>query len=298
MKKAFTLVEMLVVIGILGILMGVLIGSVTSGTDSARAARCLTNMKNLASACQSYGMASGHFPLASSVEVMEVQRNGTRVDKRYSEIPGWISWNSQNAYSGGYTTSSAASPSWFTSTYSTDEDAREFALTNGVLWKYVSANRDLYVCPDHKIKMNGTPRWSYLMNSYFRWAGKDASAKGGAGYSGINFADLKRADRKLLFSEIQYVAGVYEPKVTNASGMDCDCTLQYKTDDNSECIGFNHSSGKKNLSAHVVFADGHTEKLAWPRSGMSLSELQDLTKWLCEGTDFSFDGNKYKELNN
>ena len=56
MKKGFTLVEMLVVIGIIGILVGVLVASFSGGTESARNAQCLTNMKNLAGACQSHGM--------------------------------------------------------------------------------------------------------------------------------------------------------------------------------------------------------------------------------------------------
>ena len=57
MKKAFTLIELLVVIGILAILIGVLISTIANGTEVARAARCLTNMKNLANACNSYAMA-------------------------------------------------------------------------------------------------------------------------------------------------------------------------------------------------------------------------------------------------
>ena len=56
MKKGFSLVELLVVIGIIGILAGVLMGVFSGGSDSARAARCLSNMKNLANACQTYGM--------------------------------------------------------------------------------------------------------------------------------------------------------------------------------------------------------------------------------------------------
>ena len=68
MKKGFTLVELLVVIGILGILSAVLIGSFAGGTESARAVKCLTNMRNLATACQTYGMSYGFYPLAGSIE--------------------------------------------------------------------------------------------------------------------------------------------------------------------------------------------------------------------------------------
>lgn len=51
MKKGFTLVEILVVIGIIGLIMASLIYFFGS-TESARSAECLVNMKNLANAVQ------------------------------------------------------------------------------------------------------------------------------------------------------------------------------------------------------------------------------------------------------
>ena len=80
MKKAFSLVELIVVIGIIAILSGVLLATFGGGTASARAARCLSNMKNLASACQTYGMKTGHYPIAgnqSYIEMLE-ERGGSR----------------------------------------------------------------------------------------------------------------------------------------------------------------------------------------------------------------------------
>ena len=44
MKKAFSLVELLVVVAIIAILAGVLVSSFSGGTESARAARCLSNL--------------------------------------------------------------------------------------------------------------------------------------------------------------------------------------------------------------------------------------------------------------
>ena len=76
--------------------------------------------------------------------------------------------------------------------------------------------------------------------------------------------------------------------------------LQYKKD---ELIGANHISGR-NLFAHVAFADGHVEKLRIPYSGniknpqINEGEVRELTKWLCEGIDYAFDGRKYTKLDN
>ena len=66
----FTLIEMIVVIGIIGILAGVLFASFGGATDSARAALCLSNMKGLAQAANACAMRNGNFPLAGSREAV------------------------------------------------------------------------------------------------------------------------------------------------------------------------------------------------------------------------------------
>ena len=67
-KSAFTLLEMLVVIGIIGVLMGVIISQFGGATESAKAAKCETNMKNLATAAHTYALSQsdGYFPTAGS----------------------------------------------------------------------------------------------------------------------------------------------------------------------------------------------------------------------------------------
>jgi prepilin-type N-terminal cleavage/methylation domain-containing protein/prepilin-type processing-associated H-X9-DG protein len=297
MKKAFTLVELLVVIGILGILSAVLIGSFSGGTESARNAKCLTNMKNLASACQSYGMTHAHYPLAGSVERVRIDSSDPRnVKMQYSELPGWLSWNSENAYAGGSTSSHVANPGWFVSTYDQTAAVREHCCTNGSLWKYLSGNRGIFQCPAHVKKFGkNPPAWSYVMNSYFGWAGANASPKDGS-YYGIHYGDLARADRRLLFAEIPYMGVETAINTTESAGTECDCVLQYRSKDGGEMIGFNHSSGKRSKFAHVVFADGHAEKLVWPKDGLNEARVRELTEWLCTATDVTFTGKDYEEL--
>ena len=300
MKKAFSLVELLVVIGILAVLMGVLIATISGGTDSARAARCLTNMKNLATACNTRAMARGWYPLAGSIEQRTLDTStSSSVQFKYYETPGWISWDSRGSYQ-GKTTSHVASSSWFTSAYNEEDEVRQYALTNGALWKYLSGNTDVYVCPSHrKLLKYKKPLWSYVMNQKF---GYDYSYGAKAIGAGIEYGSLARADRVLLFAELQFVeTDKLEVNTDTSAGIRNDCTLQYSK---QEVIGCNHPSGKRGLCAHVVFADGHVEKLSVPatRNGdnwsikLGRSDLEDLTKWLCQGKDVSFNGTRYEKL--
>ena len=164
MCKAFTLIELIVVIGIIGILAGVLLSTFGGATDSARATKCVANMRNLATAANTYAMreTNGHFPAASSYKFAKVI-NGKL---RYPQVTGWISWdqrtNNDRDKGGG-------SPI----PLNTQNDADLwFALTNGVLWNAIGGARSAYLCPIHSEavrKANGgrMPGWSYVMNQEF-----------------------------------------------------------------------------------------------------------------------------------
>ena len=50
-RKAFTLVELLVVIAIIGVLIGLLLPAVQAAREAARRASCVSNLKQLALGC-------------------------------------------------------------------------------------------------------------------------------------------------------------------------------------------------------------------------------------------------------
>ena len=64
MKKAFTLIEMLIVVGIIAVLMSIVLVNIRGATDSANATKCMNNMRNLFVAMDAIGMDSGSYPLA------------------------------------------------------------------------------------------------------------------------------------------------------------------------------------------------------------------------------------------
>jgi prepilin-type N-terminal cleavage/methylation domain-containing protein/prepilin-type processing-associated H-X9-DG protein len=306
MKKAFTLIELLVVIGILAILMGVLVATIGNGTEAARAARCLTNMRSLATACNTVAAARDYYPFAGSLEIKKINLSGGSGDSNrfFEEAKGWISWNSRGSYTGGRSTSHVSSLSWFTSAYCDDVETRQYALTNGMIWSAVSGNTDLYVCPSHrKALRHKNPLWSYVMNERFGYD-DTLGSNGKMNWPGVWYGKLGRADRTLMFGELQFAPNdKLEVNTDPSAGIKNDCTLQYK---HNETLGCNHPSGKRGLCAHVAFADGHVEKLAIPARRnkdswsllVSRGDIEDLTEWLCQGNDVSYNGSKYEKLNN
>lgn len=317
MKKAFSLVELIVVIAIIGVLAGVLIASFGGGTESARAAKCLNNMRNLAQGASAYaaGVSFARLPLAGTR--VSYANGGSKLV--YKEQKGWISWLSENDEY-GMRTKSKKHPTSFVSVenasaYCKDEKKGMFALTNGTMWLSVNCNREVYVCPEHQIQVNkkgGKVWWSYVMNAYFGYDSSDGNKAvvmdGDFGRSPGNNAI--RPERRLMFAELPiYGSGTTIDEGGKPSGAnypeggstECDCVLQYKGYDfnkdwkgKAESIAFNHKSAKR-WCAHVVFADGHAEKLMKPKSGGTSTE--QLTALLCAGKDISFDGSGYTWVN-
>lgn len=290
------MIELIVVIGIIGILMAVLIGTFSGSTESARAAKCLSNMRNLAMAVQSVAMETAYYPYAGSFD----QYQGTGSKRKTVQKSGWISWSSEGP--GGK----------YISPYDTGPIVREFSITNGTLWASMHGARESYVCPGHvryaKDNKLGDPLWSYAMNAYFEWASKSDPRY--HDHHGRWYRSFGRSDRHLLFAELPYATAesgshaVFQPgSKSKAAAKDNDPVLQYDGCEGggNEAIGFNHKEGK-NATAHVCFADGHVEKFRAPKS-FSEANAKELTKWLCrpvdekgQAFDISFDGKRYQKV--
>ena len=311
MKRAFTLVELLIVIGIIGILAGVLLATFGGSTESARAAQCLTNLRSLALAANARALENEYYPLAGSREVVDLDNSTGKT--WYRSQAGWISWLCEGNYEDGNTGEKRASAhrsNPIAPFYGNgNEKDMSFALTNGTVWISSGRNRSLYVCPVHNLyrKNNGrkAPYWSYVMNARFGWDYSEGSKAVGTWETAgkVRYNSLTRADKTLMFAELPTV----DPESGEDLGEDkdgtaSDCVLQYKQvqasggkaapggnttgSGDGESIGFVHKAGKRGRCAHVAFADGHTEKLVWKDGGI---DPKTLTAYLCNGWDVTFD---------
>ncbi|MBO7722128.1 MAG: type II secretion system protein [Kiritimatiellae bacterium] len=303
MKKAFTLLEMLVVIGIIGILAGTLLVAFSGSADKARTIKCATNMKNLAAAVSSYAI-SGYYPFAQSAQYYDFNNTQQGLGVAYYVHKGWISYLDQD------TQYPLSNPGAFSqcSLSSQNDGEKIYALSNGAIWRAVGGNRDCYMCPAFKeaCRKRGVPRpgWSYHMNARFGYE-KESGKALSTPNDGVKSTSLVRADRTLLFAEIQGLQ--LTAKMTAQSGVsalptveltadngseETDCCLRYKQVGGSESIGFNHRRGRQ-IVGHVAFADGHVETVAAPKDG----GFVDLTDWLCRGIDVVFREGSYDKIN-
>ena len=328
-RAGFTLLELIIVIGIIGVLSAILLGQFSGITESARATECLAHMRNLASAVQNYGMTHGEYPFAGDSEYFDI--NG-KLDKIYKVHTGYISGS--ESFHKSYRTALQSDDRGFTSdrasamkcisTYNCDKsESKEvykcyFSVTNGAIWRSGARRLDDYKCPSHSRFLKGADfGWSYVMNSAFGYDNTKGHGISSSRNSGVNFGELSHPDKRLLFAElpwnsdtqpylgkdeiIDYAKGGGESKEGDTR---YDGVLQYDDNVNDdpkhegrwsgdiEPIGVNHVSGKI-VFAHVCFADGHTEKLKM-NSTASRKDVMNLTAWLCLGYDVTYDASLQK----
>lgn len=163
-RNAFTLVELLVVVGIIAILATMAVPRIGRALDDAKEQQCRTNLRNLQAAVVAYSQDNGgRLPVALSYEVQDHLG-------RYHERPGWVRWVPVKS-SGDNSRESFVNKAWSDkeqkknpASHAADMaddtgcgDGAKWAIQLGTLFDYVGDIRS-YRCP--VIEREVKKRWS------------------------------------------------------------------------------------------------------------------------------------------
>ena len=150
-KRAFTLIEMLLVVAIIAILAMLLYPALGRIRESGRSTRCVSNLRQLQVAAINYAGGNGWLPECTSY--WHSNDDGTK-----SHWHGWVAW--YNIYGASDSQGSGGNYAWY--------GANGYAsVTNGSLWGYVK-NSDVYYCPTFAMSKNcnrSDTKWNYAMNN-------------------------------------------------------------------------------------------------------------------------------------
>jgi prepilin-type N-terminal cleavage/methylation domain-containing protein/prepilin-type processing-associated H-X9-DG protein len=199
-RKGFTLVELLVVIGIIALLLSILLPSLNKAREQAKQVKCLNNLRQIGIALIMYADGNkGKFPWGARYDI--------------PQTGDWIYWE----------------PKIFAGVKPPGRNV--VGLENSALAPYMSSNRvlspDFFRCPSddvmqrRSIGSSGVPyTYSYTMNGYFEddpYAALTAPNR----YKCPPMSKIKNTPRKISFVEEDALTindGWWGPPLTNPNG--------------------------------------------------------------------------------
>ena len=270
-RRAFSLVELLVVITIIGVLLSLLLPVLSKVREYGRGAQCLSNLKELHQAVVNFGAErSGELPASASHESLD---RTVRPNIWWQSAYGWVNWLLIP-----YPTRATSQPGGDKRTYWYGPNGYT-CTTNGTLYQYARDIR-IYLCPTFARKGvcgRSDPIRSYVMNRTVSWG--NATMRGAT--KTILFADggmhafLKKGSAtQMAYAGLRGVdptwnIDTYETTIGDWNSGGDQSLCHYRQLDGEiiglqcggnpypwECIGDYH-----NDKGNVIFVDGHTERL-------------------------------------
>jgi prepilin-type N-terminal cleavage/methylation domain-containing protein/prepilin-type processing-associated H-X9-DG protein len=270
-KRAFTLLEMLVVLAIIGILAAILLRQITKAKEAGLATQCKANLKSLYQASLNYAVVNrGGGPYAQPSEWQDDQGI-------YHNREGWVTWvmggGNPTPRSTLWTNSPTGSQapttlgSGLPNCYGVDA---KLSIQHGTLWDYTDKNLKSYVCP--KFAQKAICGRSDAMRSY-------AMSTNMSGSSPLQIST--EACRTMLYAELQ--PWLRDPRWRGSPAVCGCCADNVSVRGNNgildpvkiqedlygmldDSIGFLHQMGGL-YCGHVVFCDGHVEAVPLEKVG-------------------------------
>lgn len=248
--KAFTLVELMVVLAVIGILAGLMFPAISKVRENGRQAQCSNNLKELQTAAISFAGNNGRFPYATTYQTFS--------DNAWSEQLGWV-----GRRSGTCTLGSAGN----VDLWDLGAVNGTACITNGTLYSYVQEKR-VYLCPTFLIEAKKIqPTYNFVRSYVMNWRLDDA-----------NLFSLTDGSKRMLFTELNVATTVEGKNVSTYRVFDATviipstATLIYylpqETDGalmepnpTDRPVSPEGIAAYHNGKGHVVFADGHVEFL-------------------------------------
>lgn len=228
-RRGFTLVELLVVIGVIAVLIAMLLPSVASVREKAVMVRCKQNLGSIIQAATTY--AATESP-----------------DKDFPDAWRWV--DSKSRKLGGV---------WM-------DWAFGETITNGLLWGYLGKEPRVFLCEKFEKTYPLNPNFpadarayvSYVMNEYFRSSGWN-------GFPRFRRSQIMFPARLGIFGEETPVATPYNSAVINNL---CLAVAAYDglpdgQGTRRDALAAFHDAPGGNVRegyANVAFADGHVER--------------------------------------